>query len=357
MAATSPIAPDSTILIIGAGIFGASTALHLVRSYPTIKIKLIDREPFPCQLAASWDWNKIIRAEYTDIFYMKLALEAKKLWETDPLWKPFYHQSGGVWIQDSDLAGVIERNYRELGMSADVETHEIEEAKGLMGGLFRDAEFEGIEKILVSKTTGWAEAGKALKATIEQAVSEGVSYLQGSVTSLAFDESSGDCVGVKTAAEETIRADKVIMCTGAGTGRLLADSAPKRKELHAGGRFIAAGMCTALMTPEPEACRRFKDVPIVLHERLNYEGRGQYHSKLISQPPYSSSSRWLYPSNPRRQLQMVGRYHVLKLHHPRIHRRNHVNAPNWPLSRTVGRTSAIPPRDAAREGSHFRLEA
>jgi sarcosine oxidase/L-pipecolate oxidase len=81
--------PDDSYLIIGAGIFGSSTALSLIRKYPNGNVRIVDREPFPCQLAASWDWNKIIRAEYNDIFYMKLALEAKDLWENDPLYSPF----------------------------------------------------------------------------------------------------------------------------------------------------------------------------------------------------------------------------------------------------------------------------
>ena len=250
--------------------------MHLIRAYPNANVKLFDREPYPCQLGASWDWNKIIRAEYTDLFYMKLALEAKKWWKEDPLWKPFYHQPGGVWIQDSDLANEIRENYSKLGMDADVKTYSVEEAKSLYGGMFKHAEFEGINRVLVSSTAGWAEAGKALAATIDQAVKEGVRYVQGNVRSLAFDEASCTCVGVKTAAEETIKASKVILCTGAGTARLLADSAPKWTELHAGKRWVASGMCTALMMPEPKACARFKDVPITLHERVNYEGRGGF---------------------------------------------------------------------------------
>jgi glycine/D-amino acid oxidase-like deaminating enzyme len=146
----------------------------------------------------------------------------------------------------------------------------------LYGGLFENAEFEGIERVLVSSTTGWAEAGKALAATVAQAVREGVQYLQGNVVSLALDEATRDCFGVNTAAKETVTGSRVILCTGAGTAKLLADSAPGCKELHAGKRFIAAGMCTALMTPEPEACAKYKDVPIVIHERIHHEGRGEF---------------------------------------------------------------------------------
>ena len=85
---------DSSYLIIGAGAFGASTALQLIRKYPTSKIQLVDCEPFPSQKGASWDLNKVIRADYEDIFYIPKALEAKEAMKWDPLFKPFYHESG-----------------------------------------------------------------------------------------------------------------------------------------------------------------------------------------------------------------------------------------------------------------------
>ena len=68
-----------SFLLIGAGCFGASTALYLKRSNPSAHVTLLDRTPFPCPTAAAHDINKIIRAEYEDLSYMKLALEAQAL--------------------------------------------------------------------------------------------------------------------------------------------------------------------------------------------------------------------------------------------------------------------------------------
>src|ERR1700760_2886098 len=71
---------SNTYIIVGAGVFGASTALHLKRTKPLAKVILIDSlQPNPA--AASFDLNKIIRADYRDIFYMKLALEAQNKWQ------------------------------------------------------------------------------------------------------------------------------------------------------------------------------------------------------------------------------------------------------------------------------------
>lgn len=267
--------PGESYIIVGAGVFGASTALHLIRKYPTASIKLIDREPFPCQLGASWDWNKCIRAEYLDVFYMQMALEAKEIWATDPLYKPFYHEDGMVWISDTDMADVITENYKKIGSSVTLQRYTVDEAKKLYGGLLDQADFTGVDRILVGPNTGWAEAANALRAVIQKAVDEGVKYVNATVKSLVFNDAGG-CVGIRTGAEEVITGSKIILCTGATTAKLLADSAPDRDDLQAGDRFTAAGMCTALMTPGPEACKRFKGLPTISHERVHHEGRGGF---------------------------------------------------------------------------------
>ncbi|KAG6368347.1 hypothetical protein INS49_002552 [Diaporthe citri] len=58
----------------------------------------------PTRVTASWDWNKVVRADYADIDYMRLALEAKERWANDALWKPFYHESGAYWVSTTDFS-------------------------------------------------------------------------------------------------------------------------------------------------------------------------------------------------------------------------------------------------------------
>jgi len=67
---------NSSYIVVGSGVFGASTALTLAQNYPSASVVLVDRT-VPFRESASWDWTKVIRAHYADIVYMQLALEAK----------------------------------------------------------------------------------------------------------------------------------------------------------------------------------------------------------------------------------------------------------------------------------------
>ncbi|WPB00743.1 uncharacterized protein RHO25_005363 [Cercospora beticola] len=89
MADQSQLQKDSKIVIIGAGVFGLSTTLHLLkRGYTNIHI--FDRQPFDKNQyderqgahGASCDLNKIVRASYGGAkLYQDLAFKAMPEWE------------------------------------------------------------------------------------------------------------------------------------------------------------------------------------------------------------------------------------------------------------------------------------
>ncbi|KAF6785030.1 sarcosine oxidase [Colletotrichum sojae] len=230
-------------LILGAGVFGASTALHLIRAEPRASVTLVDRSPLsaPVRVAASWDWNKVVRADYADIDYMRLAIEARVLWASDPLWREWYHESGAYWVSTTDFSRRVLENYRVLGVESGLSGMPVDEARKEYGGVFEDGDYTGVKEVFVNKNSGWGEAKEALGATIEEAVRLGVKYVQAEIVKLDFDE-EGATTGVVTASGEHITASTVILSTGAYTAQLLLDSAPDRPELHAGDRFVAAAV-------------------------------------------------------------------------------------------------------------------
>lgn len=95
----------SDILIVGAGIFGTSTAYHLAENRSGLSVTVVDRTPFPPSHAASTDINKIIRQDYTSTFYMRLATEAMNAWATWPelAGKGYFHRTG--WLNISERGG------------------------------------------------------------------------------------------------------------------------------------------------------------------------------------------------------------------------------------------------------------
>lgn len=71
----STVQMSPPIIIIGAGAFGLSTALHLSQNVPPQDILVLEQdEQMPPRRSAANDLNKIVRAEYEDPFYTELTL-------------------------------------------------------------------------------------------------------------------------------------------------------------------------------------------------------------------------------------------------------------------------------------------
>lgn len=262
MLGVAPSKPES-ILIVGAGIFGTSTALHLSRQRPSLSITLLDQSPFPCPRAASHDINKIIRAAYTDINYCSLATRAQNVWRKDPLFSKYYHEAGLLSIHPyKGGAEAILKNFKRLGINPNARLLTPEDVRHMFNGRFADADLDHVQEFLWDPHTGWAEAADALKATIQAAIDAGVSYISSAISKLVVQ--NGSCQGVETKDGNTYLADKVLLCTGADTARILADSAPKMPDLHVGNRFVAGAILVAKVKLNSDQIQQYKACPAVL---------------------------------------------------------------------------------------------
>ena len=73
-----PISKLDPIVIVGAGAFGLSTALHLSQAgYSNITV-LDKSQEIPSGFSAAKDVNKIMRPEYDDLFYTDLTVVRSK---------------------------------------------------------------------------------------------------------------------------------------------------------------------------------------------------------------------------------------------------------------------------------------
>lgn len=259
-------------LIIGAGVFGASTALHLRKSKPLATVTLLDRTAFPNPSAASHDLNKIVRADYDDIFYMKLALEAVENWRTDPIFKDYYHETGMTFAENIGMGQGAIKNYKALGADVKAEIITLEDARGRFGGIFKDANWDGAKECFWNPGSGWGEGEGALRSIIKAAVAAGTIYHEATVSRLLIDP-SGVCTGVETNDGATLLANHVILCTGALTAKLLADTAPQNKDLQVGGRLVAAGACSGTASYGPEMMDKLKAGPVFFNGLEHTHGK------------------------------------------------------------------------------------
>ena len=275
-------------LIVGAGVFGVSTAYHLIQKHPEASVTLVDRDAFDAdqRVAASWDWNKAVRADYDDFTYCKLALEAQAVFKTDPLWKPFFHHTGIYWACRGDYAQKVIDHHKTLGREDDIMVLSVPEARKLYGGLFEDADYTGVNEVLVNKAGGWAAAGDCLQAVTRRAIELGVKYVTAEVASLRFDD-GGACTGLETVSGRTLAASHVILCTGAYTTKLLEMSAAKtgNAALCAGDRILAAGITTGLAPLDEAEYEKYANMPV------GFQGFTADHGKFS--PPKSKNETWI----------------------------------------------------------------
>ncbi|KAI0105063.1 FAD dependent oxidoreductase [Nemania sp. FL0031] len=252
-------------IIVGAGIFGVSTAYYLIKKYPNASVTLVDRDAYDAEsrVAASWDWNKVVRADYDDIIYCRLALEAQDIFKSDPLWQPYFHETGLIWTCRDDYGRAVIDNYKRLGRKADIKVVSIEEAKKLYGGLFDNADYTGVKEVLINPTGGWGAAGDSLRAITRKALELGVKYEVAEVGTLLLGK-DGKCSGIKTTKGKVLKATRTILCAGAYTPTLLEYSAVNSglPNIAAGFRIVAGGITTGMHKLNAEEDAIYGSMPV-----------------------------------------------------------------------------------------------
>lgn len=268
---------QATHIIVGAGVFGAATALHLATTEKDARILLIDRTapPSPCPSAASSDLNKIVRADYDDIFYMKLALEAVEAWRNDSLYSPYYHECGMLFAEEISMGRLSFENYKTLGVDPGARMLTPEEARAQFP-VFGKANWTDVKENFWNPRSGWGEADNAVRAVTQKAIDAGVEYVEASVSTILFDDAGG-CRGVRTKEGQELVAENTLLCTGAYTARLIADSAPTRKELQVDGRMVAAAATSCIVKCDPQCLYLYQHAPVHF--------LGMYHTHGESIPP------------------------------------------------------------------------
>ncbi|WVQ81935.1 hypothetical protein IAT38_004062 [Cryptococcus sp. DSM 104549] len=255
----------SSVLIVGAGEFGASTAVSLLRSGNYGPVTVIDKaSQLPVMDAASCDINKAVRFDYVDRVYAKLAREAIREWNKED-WKGIYHQCGTVV---RGKAGTTEPPpaYHTVHSIEPTTTRLIsspEEFKATVApnpsipvaNLPHD--IQGYHNPI----GGWANASKTVEKLYVDLKALGGELVPGvELSELVFTEDGKDVRGVKSTDGRTFEADKVIVALGSWT-----PSHPALGGLLPEGLITATGQVMVAVQLSPEDQKRYADIPVTMH--------------------------------------------------------------------------------------------
>lgn len=210
------IQPDSSIIVVGAGVFGAASAWELaLRGH---RVQLIDPGPLPHPDASSTDISKMVRMDYgADRLYAQMAELALTAWDA---WNhhaesPLYHEDGFLILAgESMLPGGFEHDSHEMLLSMGQPVERLargrveERFPGWSGTAYPDGYF--------SRRSGWAESGNAVHWMLTQARKAGVEVVAGEAVS-ELEQVGSEVTGVRTESGRVVKGNAVVVSAGAWT--------------------------------------------------------------------------------------------------------------------------------------------
>ncbi|THY21226.1 fructosyl amino acid oxidase [Aureobasidium pullulans] len=200
-----------SIVIVGAGVFGLSTALELSRRGYT-DITVLDRHTPPVPDGSSVDISRIIRPDYADKFYARMGIEALHGWQKD--FPQYFYRSGLLCAQsgrefNNEYLKDARDNLEKLGDGLNLWTFIGEEANvrypSIHGDLSQTSGYCNLD-------AGWANAADSINHLANLCKDAGVKFLsgeQGTVTELVSEKSTDrkTISGVRTADGKVVNAD------------------------------------------------------------------------------------------------------------------------------------------------------
>lgn len=291
---------QKSFLIVGAGIYGSSTALTLARlGYKNVTILDRSKDGFAASDAASNDLNKVIRSDYSDESYCRLGKQAISSWRTDSTFSPFYHETGVVFrsgdgknafsqkyekhcergveranrkqddsIEITSKGKQMPRNAFILNNQEDLLSAFPTSMHNQLGDGFKG--FGEHQYGYANPRGGWAEANNATRAALEEAVRiGGVKVInKATVTELLLEgdekEEKKKVIGVRTQDGRSFHADHVILAVGSWSRLLISKLLPNSKTNIISPAFPSA-QCVLTIQLTPEQSQPFRGTPVVVN--------------------------------------------------------------------------------------------
>jgi glycine/D-amino acid oxidase-like deaminating enzyme len=213
------------LLVVGAGIFGITTALEMkARGY---HVAVLDPGPLPHPLAASTDISKIVRMEYgSDEAYMALAEEAYQGWLqwNEELNDVLFHDIGVTMLTRGPMVpgGFEYESYHLLRKRGHIPERLTEETisrrfPAWKLGAFVDGFFHA--------QGGYVESGRVVAALVQDARTKGVVLYPDHMVAALIEENH-HVKGVRTRSGELFYGEHVVVTSGAWTSLIVQELAP-----------------------------------------------------------------------------------------------------------------------------------
>jgi len=205
------------VLIAGGGIFGVTAANALVdRGH---RVTLCDPGAIPHPLAESTDLSKVVRCDYgCDLDYTVLgerSLEGWRRWNTEL--GPLFHETGVMFLSQSPMqpGGFEHESFALLSRRGHrVERLDREAIAARYPAYRRGAFVDGY----VHAEGGWAASGAVVMRLADRARARGVEIREHCAITRIIDDGA-------FAGDEHLVADRVIVCAGSWTHRLVPELA------------------------------------------------------------------------------------------------------------------------------------
>ncbi|MCA9670555.1 MAG: FAD-dependent oxidoreductase [Myxococcales bacterium] len=221
------MARDAHVVVVGAGIFGVSTALELRRRGR--RVTLVDRAEIPAADAASSDISKAVRMTYgADLLYTELMEQAREAWlDLQARWQrggdePLYHEVGVLVATSQPMRpGSFEHDSYELLRARGHQVERLDEAAMHRRVPAWGAGVDGFFHAL----GGYAESGRVVARLARDAQAAGVE-VRGGYRVAALAERGSRVTGLVDERGHTLLADEVVVAAGAWSPKLLPELAP-----------------------------------------------------------------------------------------------------------------------------------
>ncbi|KAE8836423.1 hypothetical protein HRS9139_04521 [Pyrenophora teres f. teres] len=204
---------EPTVLIIGAGTFGTSTAYHLAKQYKDpSRVTIIDRwdhnAPLEEKQAAAIDTNRIIRTDYESHLYCDLANEAIHFWFWSIAVQGHFHKTGWIVLDDKEggFGDAVKKTFIERGgdYTRSVPPEQLQEY-----AVTRGIQTKNLGQGYFNPEAGWCDAERATQSFIKVALELGVQRVTGQVQQLLLNTNKSSLAGVKLHDGRILHADKI----------------------------------------------------------------------------------------------------------------------------------------------------